>query len=57
MLGELEFGHPVAVANDDDPLPALDFGPVINAEKVTDLTVKIDDAIHRGAVPLYRGKL
>ncbi len=57
VLGELEFGHPVAVANDDDPLPTLDFGPVINAEKVTDLTVKIDDAIHRGAVPLYRGKL
>jgi acyl-CoA reductase-like NAD-dependent aldehyde dehydrogenase len=57
VLGELRFGHPLAVANDSDPLPELDFGPLINAAKVTDLHVKIDDAINRGAVPLYRGRL
>lgn len=57
VLGELRFGHPVAVTSDDDPLPVLDFGPLINAEKVTDLTFKIDDAVNRGAVPLYRGTL
>lgn len=57
VLAELRFGHPLAVANETDPLPELDFGPLINAAKVIDLTDKIDDAIHRGAVPLYRGKL
>ena len=57
VLDQLRFGHPLAVAADDDPLPELDFGPLINADKVTELTAKIDDAFHRGAVPLYRGKL
>lgn len=57
VLEELRYGHPVAVAHDDDPLPTLDFGPLINAEKVADLTFKIDDAINRGALPLYRGAL
>lgn len=57
VLSELRFGHPLAVASDNDPLPELDFGPLINAAKVTDLTVKVDDAIHRGAVPLFRGSL
>ncbi len=57
VLDELRFGHPLAVVNDDDPLPTLDFGPLINADKVTDLTMKVDDTIQRGAVPLYRGHL
>lgn len=57
VLGSLRFGHPLAVASPDDDLPALDFGPLINAAKVTDLSAKVDDAISRGAVPLYRGAL
>lgn len=56
-LKSLRYGHPLAVANDDDTLPSLDFGPLINAAKVTDLTTKIDEAIAHGAVPLYRGHL
>lgn len=57
VLESLRFGHPLAVANPDDDLPVLDFGPLINAAKVVDLTQKVDDAISHGAVPLYRGSL
>jgi acyl-CoA reductase-like NAD-dependent aldehyde dehydrogenase len=57
VLGELRFGHPFAVAHPDDDLAALDFGPVINAAKAADLNAKVDDAIDRGGMPLYRGKL
>ena len=51
------FGHPLAVASPDDPLPELDFGPVINAAKAKELAELVDDAIDRGAVPLHRGTL
>jgi acyl-CoA reductase-like NAD-dependent aldehyde dehydrogenase len=51
------FGHPLAVESPDDPLPELDFGPVINAAKAKELTELVDDAIDRGAVPLHRGTL
>lgn len=57
VLRQLRFGHPLAVAHPDDDLPELDFGPVINAAKAADLLAKVDDAIDRGGVPLYRGKL
>ena len=35
VVRSIKFGHPLAVANPDDPLPDLDFGPVINAAKAT----------------------
>ncbi len=57
VLADLRFGHPLAVASDDDDPPALDFGPLINAAKVTDLRAKVDATIEHGAVPLYRGDL
>jgi acyl-CoA reductase-like NAD-dependent aldehyde dehydrogenase len=53
----IEFGHPLAVSSPDDPLPALDFGPVINAAKAKELGDLVAEAIHRGAVPLYRGSV
>ena len=52
-----EVGHPLAVSQDDDPLPELDFGPLISAAKVAELNAKVDEALHWGAVPLYRGTL
>jgi acyl-CoA reductase-like NAD-dependent aldehyde dehydrogenase len=57
LLHDLRFGHPLAVEHPDDELPNLDMGPVINAAKAADLTAKVDDAIDRGGMPLYRGRL
>ncbi|MBS1846948.1 MAG: aldehyde dehydrogenase family protein [Actinobacteria bacterium] len=57
VLTDLRFGHPLAVASDDDAPPSLDFGPLINAAKVADLEAKIAATIDHGAVPLYRGDL
>ncbi len=55
VLGSLKFGHPLAVASPDEPLPELDFGPVISATKAADLAEKYTQAVSHGAVPLYRG--
>jgi acyl-CoA reductase-like NAD-dependent aldehyde dehydrogenase len=57
VVQSLRFGHPLAVERDDDELPALDFGPVISPAKAAELRANVDDALHRGAVPLYRGKV
>jgi acyl-CoA reductase-like NAD-dependent aldehyde dehydrogenase len=57
VLADLRFGHPLAVASDDDAPPTLDFGPLINAAKIVDLEAKIAATIDHGAVPLYRGSL
>ncbi|MFF8841426.1 aldehyde dehydrogenase family protein [Streptomyces sp. NPDC015127] len=50
-------GHPLAVEHPDDPLPALDFGPLINAAKAKELADHVAEATDRGAVPLHRGTL
>ncbi|MET9671421.1 aldehyde dehydrogenase family protein [Streptomyces sp. NPDC006475] len=50
-------GHPLAVENPSDPLPQLDFGPLINAAKAKELGDQVTEAIGRGAVPLHRGTL
>ena len=57
MVSGLRVGHPLAVVDDGDPLPELDFGPVISAAKAAELAGKIDEALHWGAIPLYRGSL
>ncbi|NAS23768.1 aldehyde dehydrogenase family protein [Herbidospora sp. NEAU-GS84] len=53
----VRFGHPLAVESADDPLPELDFGPLINNAKVKDLADQVDEAISKGGVPLFRGAL
>ncbi|MER0241076.1 aldehyde dehydrogenase family protein [Streptomyces sp. HSW2009] len=53
----LRLGHPLAVESPDDPLPELDFGPLINAAKAKELGDQVAEAIERGAVPLHRGDL
>ncbi|WP_405997609.1 aldehyde dehydrogenase family protein [Streptomyces sp. NBC_00829] len=50
-------GHPLAVEDPSDPLPSLDFGPLINAAKAKELGDHVAEAIDRGAVPLHRGTL
>jgi acyl-CoA reductase-like NAD-dependent aldehyde dehydrogenase len=56
VVRSVRFGHPLAVA-DGEPLPDLDFGPLISAAKADELRRKVDEAVRGGAVPLYRGKL
>ena len=57
IVRSLNFGHPLAVENDDDELPELDFGPMISATKARELQEQVSDAMHRGAVPLYRANV
>ncbi|MQY10109.1 NAD/NADP-dependent betaine aldehyde dehydrogenase [Streptomyces sp. RB5] len=56
VLRSLRFGHPLAVEHADDPLPELDFGPLINAAKAKELGDLVTEAVDRGAVPLHRGR-
>ncbi len=57
VLHRIRFGHPLAVAQAGDPLPDLDFGPVIHASKAADLNAAFDEALPTGGIPLFRGSL
>ncbi len=56
-LASLKVGHPLLVQDDSDPMPALDFGPLINAKTVEDLRVMYSEAIGKGAISLFEGSL
>lgn len=53
VVRSVTFGHPLA----GDPLPDLDYGPLISAAKADELRRKVDEAMSGGAIPLYRGSL
>ncbi|MDR1999072.1 MAG: aldehyde dehydrogenase family protein, partial [Frankiaceae bacterium] len=55
VIKGVRFGHPLAVESPDDPLPELDYGPVIHATKAADLMQRYDEALRLGGIPLYRG--
>ncbi|MEP6697104.1 MAG: aldehyde dehydrogenase family protein [Pseudonocardiales bacterium] len=55
VINGVRFGHPLAVAEAGDPLPDLDFGPLIHARKAAELDKQYDEAIGGRAIPLYRG--
>jgi acyl-CoA reductase-like NAD-dependent aldehyde dehydrogenase len=57
VVNRIKFGHPLAVEHDGDPLPDLDFGPLISAAKADELYHKVQDAVRNGAIPLHHGKL
>jgi acyl-CoA reductase-like NAD-dependent aldehyde dehydrogenase len=57
VVRSLKFGHPLAVETSFDPLPDLDFGPVIHASKAAEIREHYDAAVTGGAIPLYRGEL
>jgi acyl-CoA reductase-like NAD-dependent aldehyde dehydrogenase len=57
MIRSIRFGHPLAVEQKEDPLPDLDFGPVISAAKATELSEQFEEAVRGGAIPIYRGSL
>jgi len=56
VLASLRAGHPL-VAGPDGDAPALDFGPLINAEKVEELRAWYGEAIAKGALPIFEGGL
>lgn len=55
IIRDLKFGHPLAVENDTDDLPVLDFGPVIHATKAASLAAQFDEALDKGAAPISLG--
>ena len=57
VVQQLCFGHPLAVETSFDPLPDLDFGPVIHATKATELADRYAEAVAGGGIPLYRGEV
>ena len=57
VVASLKFGHPCAVANANDELPELDFGPVIQKSKAQSLTAQFEEAITSGGIPILRGSL
>jgi acyl-CoA reductase-like NAD-dependent aldehyde dehydrogenase len=57
VVKSLRFGNPLLVSADNDPLPALDFGPLINAKKVEELKSLWSEALAGGALPIYQGSL
>jgi acyl-CoA reductase-like NAD-dependent aldehyde dehydrogenase len=56
-LKSLRVGNPTLVDEPGQPLPTLDFGPLINAKKVEELRVMYSEAVGAGAVSLYEGRL
>src|SRR2546430_1940675 len=57
VVKSIRFGHPLAVADADSPLPELDFGPLISAAKADELHRKVEESVKAGAIPLHRGNL
>jgi acyl-CoA reductase-like NAD-dependent aldehyde dehydrogenase len=57
MLQSLRFGHPLLVDHEDDPLPNLDFGPLINRAKVDELHVRLSAARGIGAKIIHEGDM
>jgi acyl-CoA reductase-like NAD-dependent aldehyde dehydrogenase len=57
VINAVRFGHPLAVAAPDDPLPDLDFGPVINSRKAGELQEQFDEALRGRGLPMYRGSV
>ncbi len=53
----VRFGHPLLVESPGDPLPELDFGPLISADKAQGLREQYDEAISGGGIPLVRRSL
>jgi acyl-CoA reductase-like NAD-dependent aldehyde dehydrogenase len=57
VLRSLRYGNPVLVEKPGDLLPKLDFGPLLNRKRVEELRVFYTDALGKGAISLFEGKL
>ena len=52
VVASLRWGHPLAVSGPGEPLPELDFGPVIHASKADELRERYAEAVAGGGIPL-----
>jgi acyl-CoA reductase-like NAD-dependent aldehyde dehydrogenase len=57
MLKSLKYGHPLLVEQGQEEPPQLDFGPLINGRKAEEVDYMYHDAIGKGAVSLFKGKI
>lgn len=57
ILRSLRYGNPVLVESENDSLPKLDFGPLMNSKKVEELRVLYTEALGNGAISLFDGTL
>ncbi len=57
VLKSIKYGNPTLVDHADDPLPSLDFGPLINSRKVEELRVMKSEAISLGALGLFEASI
>ena len=57
VVKAIKFGHPLAVERADDPMPELDYGPVIHATKASDLADAYAEALRGHGIPIYHGRL
>jgi acyl-CoA reductase-like NAD-dependent aldehyde dehydrogenase len=57
VLQSLKIGNPTLVENEKDELPSLDFGPIINKNQREELDRLFENALQRGATPLFAGEL
>jgi acyl-CoA reductase-like NAD-dependent aldehyde dehydrogenase len=57
VVTNLRIGHPLLVADPDDPPPDVDFGPLISARQAEDLRERYEEAVTLGALMLHRGRL
>jgi acyl-CoA reductase-like NAD-dependent aldehyde dehydrogenase len=57
VVKSVRFGHPLAVADPGDPLPELDFGPVIHATKAAELEDAYAEGLRGHGIPVYRGSV
>lgn len=56
-VATLQVGNPLAVQRDTDPLPDLDFGPLIDARAAEELDTKCEETLAGGAAYLFEGGL
>lgn len=57
VLASLKVGHPLLGETPESKPPAVDFGPLINSQKVEELHAMMSEAEAKGAIPLYRCRL
>jgi len=57
VLQSIRVGHPLLVDETEDSPPVLDFGPLINSKTVEELQVNYSEAIGKGALSIFEGKL
>lgn len=57
VLQSIRVGHPLLVEGKDETPPAVDFGPLINSKTVEELRVQVSEAIGKGALSIFEGKL